>query len=53
MDNEIQTRMEQLKKALAIDEKRQHIAKYKAELLDEALWKDWEKGQKISQDLAH
>jgi peptide chain release factor 2 len=52
MDNEIMQRMQQLKKALFIDEKREQIAKYKAELLDENLWKDWEKGQKISQDLS-
>ena len=52
MDNEIAQRLQQLKKALFIDEERQQIAKYKTELLDENLWKDWEKGQKISQDLA-
>ena len=52
MDAEITRRMEQLRNALEIEQKREHIAKLKAELLDEKLWSDWEKGQKIAQDLA-
>lgn len=41
-----------LAQKLKIDEKRQEIKNLEAELLDEAVWKDWEKGKKISQRLA-
>lgn len=49
---EQQKRLEQLKKALFIDEKREKIKQLKARMNDESLWKDWEEGQKVSQDLA-
>jgi peptide chain release factor 2 len=50
--DELQTRMEQLKKALFIDEKRDKIKQLKEQLQDEKLWTDWEAGQKVSQDLS-
>lgn len=45
-------RLNQLKKALYIDEKRQKITELKAELQDEKTWKNWEDGQRISKDLS-
>jgi peptide chain release factor 2 len=51
MDN-VQTRLDNLKKALFIEEKRQKILQLKERLQDEKLWTDWEEGQKVSQDLA-
>lgn len=51
MDEQKQ-RLEQLKISLFIDEKRQKIQVLKARLSEEALWKNWEEGKAVSQDLA-
>lgn len=45
-------RLEQLKKNLFIEEKIEKVAKLEERLKDESLWKDWEEGQKVSQDHA-
>ena len=45
-------RLKELKKSLFIDEKRKKITQLQERLGDESLWQDWEKGQKVSQDLA-
>ena len=50
--DEYQERLTNLKKNLFIEEKRVKLKILNEELEDEKLWKDWEKGQKISQDLA-
>jgi peptide chain release factor 2 len=47
-----QTKLNQLKTKLHIDQKKQELAKLEAQMLDELLWKDWEKGQKVSQELS-
>ncbi|HLB51651.1 peptide chain release factor 2 [candidate division WWE3 bacterium RIFCSPHIGHO2_12_FULL_38_15] len=52
MNEELEKRLHELKKTLYIDEKREKIAGLKTRLNDESLWKDWEEGQKVSQDLA-
>jgi peptide chain release factor 2 len=52
MNEELKERLEQLKKTLFVDEKRLKIDELKKRLEDEAVWKDWEEGQKVSQDLS-
>lgn len=47
-----QERLEILKQALFIDEKRKKITELKQELNNEKTWSNWEMGQKISQDLS-
>ncbi|RJR27476.1 PCRF domain-containing protein [candidate division WWE3 bacterium] len=49
---EYRERLNNLKKALFIDEKREKIVQLKERLNDEKTWQDWEEGQKISKDLA-
>ncbi len=46
-------KLEDLRKALYIEEKRAKIKDLKEQLADEATWKDWEKGQSLSKDLAN
>ncbi len=50
--SEYQERLENLKQTLQIEEKKEKIAQLEKELADETIWKEWELGQKISQDLA-
>lgn len=50
--DELREQLKQLNKSLLIDDKRMEIAKIKDELRDENTWKDWEKGQKLSQELS-
>ena len=45
-------RLENLRKNLFIEEKKEKIAQLEEELKDEKIWDDWEHGQKVSQDLA-
>lgn len=45
-------RLEILKKALFIEEKKEKISKLKERLENESTWKNWSEGQKISQDLS-
>ncbi len=52
MKTEHKDRLELLKKTLFIAEKKIKISELQEQLKDEALWKDWEQGQKVSQDLA-
>jgi len=52
MIEELKKRLEELKKSLFIDEKRNKIADLKQRLNEESLWKNWEEGQRVSQDLA-
>ncbi len=49
---EYQQRLEILKQNLYIEEKRQKIKQLEERMNDETLWKNWEDGQKVSQDLA-
>lgn len=46
-------KLEQIKKALDIDTKKQRITELKKQMEDESIWKEWEKGQKISQELSN
>ncbi|MFC1756123.1 peptide chain release factor 2 [Patescibacteria group bacterium] len=50
--NDQKERLENLKKSLFINEKREKISKLEERMGDEGLWDDWEDGQKVSQDLA-
>jgi peptide chain release factor 2 len=50
--NELKERLEHLKSSLFVDEKREKVEKLKQRLQDESLWKDWEEGQKVTQDLS-
>ncbi|EKD99553.1 MAG: hypothetical protein ACD_22C00234G0012 [uncultured bacterium] len=52
MEEELLQRLEKLKSSLFIDDKRQKSAELKERLADENTWKNWEEGQKVSQDLA-
>ncbi len=52
LTEELKTRLENLKKALFIDEKREKIKQLKAELADEKIWTNWEEGKRLSQDLS-
>jgi len=52
MNEELEKRLQELKKTLYIEEKREKITELKKRLNDESLWKNWEEGQKVSQDLA-
>jgi peptide chain release factor 2 len=52
MLEEYQERFKQLKKALFVEEKRLKITELKKRLEDEATWKDWEEGKRVSQDLS-
>lgn len=45
-------KLELLKKSLGISEKKTRINDIKTQLQDESTWKDWEKGQKLSQELS-
>lgn len=45
-------KLKELGESLGIDKKRQDIKKLEEKLSEEAIWEDWEKGQKVSQDLA-
>lgn len=45
-------KLELLKKSLGISEKKTRINDIKIQLQDESTWKDWEKGQKLSQELS-
>ena len=47
-----QEKIQQLKNALFVEEKRNKIAQLKECMQDETLWSDWEKGQKVSQELS-
>ncbi len=44
-------RLQELSEKLFIPEKRKKIKEYEKELANEETWKDWEKGQKIAQDM--
>ncbi len=46
-------RLENLKKALYIDQKRIKVAGLKQDLQDEKIWSNWEEGKRLSQDLAN
>lgn len=52
MDNERKVRLEELKQKLEIPTKIEKIKQLETELSDESTWKNWELGQKISQDLS-
>ncbi len=52
MNPEHKLRLENLKEKLQITEKQEKIKQYEIELSDENTWKNWELGQKISQDLS-
>lgn len=52
LTEELKTRLENLKKALFIDEKREKIKQLKSELGDEKIWTNWEEGKRVSQDLS-
>lgn len=41
-----------LREKLFIDEKKEKICALKERMNDESLWKDWEEGQKVAQDLS-
>ena len=49
---ELKQRLEELKSSLLIDEKKLKIAELQERLKDESTWKNWEEGQKVTQDLA-
>jgi peptide chain release factor 2 len=49
---ELKHRLEQLKNSLFIEEKLHKINELKERMNDEATWKDWEEGQKVSRDLS-
>ena len=46
------SKLNELKSKLNIEEKRAQILTLKNSLEDENLWKDWEKGQKVAQELS-
>jgi peptide chain release factor 2 len=52
LTEELKIRLDNLKKALFIDEKREKIKQLKKELEDEKIWTNWEEGKRISQDLS-
>ncbi len=52
MHEEQKQRLEQLRKSLFVDEKRNKISDLKKKSEDEKTWKDWEEGKRISQDLS-
>lgn len=52
MNPEHRLRLDELIQKLQIEEKKQKIQQLENELGNENTWKDWELGQKISQDLA-
>jgi peptide chain release factor 2 len=52
LNEELQQRLENLRKALFIDDKREKIAQLKAQLAEENTWTNWEEGKRLSQDLA-
>src|SRR5690349_12940149 len=45
-----QEKLNELGKSLNIEEKKRTVLRIKQELEDENTWKDWEKGQKLSQE---
>jgi len=49
---EFQKRIQQLKKSLDIDKKRQTVIELKEKMEKEDIWQDWESGSKISRELA-
>ena len=48
---ELEHRLNELKSSLFIDEKRKKVQELQERLNDESTWKNWEEGQKVSQDL--
>jgi len=52
MNEEQKQRLEEIKKSLFVEEKRQKIAELKERLGEETIWKDWEEGKRVSQDLS-
>jgi peptide chain release factor 2 len=52
LNDELKQRLENLKKVLYIDEKRDKIAQLKTQLADEKIWANWEEGKRLSQDLS-
>lgn len=48
-----QLRLDELKKALFVSEKKEKIKELEIQTKDESVWKDWEVGQKITTDLAN
>ena len=44
-------KLEELGKALRIEEKRREIAELGVKVSDESLWKDWQEGQNVSRRL--
>lgn len=51
MQEELKLKIQQLKQQLDIEKKVKRISQLKAELANEDLWKDWEKGQQMSKEL--
>lgn len=49
---EHQERLESLKQKLNIEGKKARIAELEKQMLDENVWKDWERGQKLSSELS-
>ena len=49
---ELIDKLKELGSKLNIEDKRIQIAELKKALEDENLWKDWEKGQRVAQDLS-
>ncbi|MFC1622185.1 peptide chain release factor 2 [Patescibacteria group bacterium] len=49
---EMKKRLKTLRKNLFVEEKKEKIKKLEEQIKDETLWKNWEEGQKVSQDLA-
>lgn len=50
--NELEAKLNELKIKLNIDEKRTNIINLQKSLEDENVWKDWEKGKNISQEIS-
>lgn len=51
MNEQMQERLEQLKRTLQIEDKKRQIEDLKEKLGNEDVWKDWEEGQKLSKEL--
>ena len=49
---EFQRRIEELKKTLKIDEKRQKLLDLKEKSKSEEVWKNWEEGNKLSKEIS-
>lgn len=50
--DEFKDRLENLRKNLYIEQKKKKISELEKQINDEELWKNWEEGQKVTQDLA-